>query len=70
MCVCVCVRACMRVRVCVCVLFGFVKKREEEERGEREGARVGRILSASSANGQPSIHVYRLVRLQPRCTHP
>ena len=44
--------------VCVCVLFGLLKRERGggEERGERESARVGRRLSASSANGQPSIH--------------
>ena len=47
-CVCVC--------VCVCVVWVVKKRKGGEERGERESARVGRRLSASSANGQPSIH--------------
>ena len=55
---CVCVCVCVCTCVCVCVLFGLLKRERGGggERGERESARVGRRLSASSANGQPSIH--------------
>ena len=54
----VCVSVSVCVCVCVCVVW-VVKKRRGgggKERGERESARVGRRLSASSVNGQPSIH--------------